>query len=136
MTDEELIKKFQIVEDNFNQALISNNVAKISNYISSDWVLLESQFGIITKDRFLQDIEKGDLSHTAMNKQVLRVKTYNDIAIVTARGMNIGFFNAEQFNAEHWVTNVYKKENENWMCIMSHETPVSCKNDKYQPPVI
>ncbi len=58
MTDEELIKKFQIVEDNFNQALISNNVAEISNYISSDWVLLESQFGIITKTGFYKLLKK------------------------------------------------------------------------------
>lgn len=127
MTDEQLIGKFQIVEDNFNQALISNNVAEISKYISSDWVLLESQFGIIPKDRFLHVIEQGDLSHTAMNKEVLRVKTYNDIAIVTARGMNTGFFNTERFNSEQWVTNIYKNENENWICIMTHETPVTCK---------
>ncbi len=127
MTDDQLIKQFQSVEDNFNQALTSNDIKEISNYISTDWVLLVPQFGIITKDRFLHVIDQGELSHTAMKKQVLRVKLYNDIAIVTARGMNIGFYKGESFNAEHWVTSVYKKENQNWICIMTHEAPVTCK---------
>ncbi len=127
MTDDQLIKQFQLVEDNFNQALTSNDIEEISNYISRDWVLLVPQSGIITKERFLYVIEQGELSHTAMKKQVLRAKLYNDIAIATARGMNIGFYKGEPFNAEHWVTNVYKKENENWICIMTHESPVTCK---------
>jgi len=124
MTDDQLIKQFQVVEDNFNQALTTNNVDKISKYVSEEWILLVPQFGIITKDRFLHVIEQGDLSHTAMNKQVLRVKLYNDIAIVTARGMNIGFLKDEPFNAEHWATNAYKKENENWICI--YDTRGTC----------
>ena len=126
MTDDQLIEQFQLVDNEFNQALITNNVEEISKYISADWILLEAQFGIITKDRFLHVIERGDLIHTAMNKKVLRVKAYNGIAIVTARGINNGFYKNEPFNSEQWVTNVYKNENENWVCIMSHETPVSC----------
>lgn len=127
MTDEQLAEQFQLIEDSFNQALTTNNAVEISKYISDDWVLLTGQFGITGKERFLQVIEDGSLSHTAMKKKVLRVKLYNQIAIVTARGMNTGFYNDERYNSEHWVTDVYKKENKNWICIMSHETPVSCK---------
>lgn len=127
MTDDELIKQFQLVEDNFNQALISNDAEEISKYISTDWILLEPQFGIITKDRFLYVIEQGDLSHTAMKKQVLRVKLYDDVAVVITRGMNIGFYKNNAFNSEQWVTNIYKKENENWICSMTQEAPVTCK---------
>lgn len=127
MTDDQLINQFQLVEDDFNQALTTNDIEEISKYISTDWVLLVPQFGMITKDRFLYVIKQDELSHTAMKKQVLRVKLYSDIAIVTARGMNIGFYKGESFNAEHWVTSVYKKENQNWICLMIHESPASCK---------
>jgi len=127
MTDDQLIAEFQTVEDNFNQALASNKIFEISKYISGDWVLLEPQYGIISKDRFLRVIELGELSHTEMRKKVLRVMLYNDIAIVITRGMNIGFLRDEPFNSEQWVTNIYKKENENWICIMTKEAPVACK---------
>ncbi len=66
MTDDQLIAQFQTVDDNFNEALASNNIEEISNYISADWVLVVPQYGIITKDRFLYVIEHGELSHTAM----------------------------------------------------------------------
>lgn len=54
--------------------------------------MVDTQFGIVTKERFLLVIQQGSLSHSAMNKEVLRVKLYNDMAIVTARGINKGRF--------------------------------------------
>ena len=127
MRDDQLITNFQTVEDNFNQALESNNTHSISKHISDDWILLEPQFGITSKEHFLNAIELGDLFHTTMKKKILRVQLYNDVAIVTARGMNIGYFKTNRFNSEQWVTNIYKKENDIWICIMTQEAPVTCK---------
>lgn len=128
MTDDQLITHFQKVEDNFNRALASNDISDISKYLSDDWVLLEPGHGLISKEQFLGAIELGELSHTTMIKKVLRAKLYNEVAIVTTRGMNIGFLKDQPFNSEQWVTNIYKKENEHWVCIMTKEAPVSCKN--------
>lgn len=128
MTDDQLIQQFQSVEDNFNQALATNKVDEIANFISNDWVLLEPEFGIISKERFLNIIQRGDLSHTEMRKKVLWVKLHNNIALVTARGLNIGFYKNNPFNLELWVTNIYKKEGKNWICIMTQEAPMVCKN--------
>lgn len=41
--------------------------------------------------------------------------------------MNIGFLRDEPFNSEQWITNVYKNENEIWICVMTQEAPVTCK---------
>ena len=43
MTEEQLKKQFQQIEDNFNVAVISNSVDVIKKYITSDWVLVDSQ---------------------------------------------------------------------------------------------
>ena len=58
MTDEQLIKEFQAVENAFNEAVISNSVEKISKCISSDWVLVDAQGGIIPRDRFFYVVEQ------------------------------------------------------------------------------
>ena len=121
-----LLEKFQAIEDSFNEAWTSNNIGLISKYISDDWVLLEPQFGIVSKERFLNIIQKKELSHSSMKKKVVQVKLFGDIAIVTARGFNKGFLRGETFDAEQWVTNIYKRENERWICIMTQEAPVSC----------
>ncbi|HVF98040.1 MAG TPA: nuclear transport factor 2 family protein [Flavisolibacter sp.] len=126
MATNQLLNQFQLIDDIFNQALTTNNVEEISRYISDDWVLVQSQFGIITKDKFLHAVKEGKLVHTGMKKKVHRVQLYNDIALVTACGLNSGHFKGEAFHSEHWATNVYRKEAESWVCILSHETPVSC----------
>ncbi len=63
MTEEQLKKQFQQIEDNFNAAVVSNSVEQIKNCITSDWVLVDSQGGIIPQEGFFNVLEKGLLSH-------------------------------------------------------------------------
>ena len=127
MTDTKFTHQFQVFEDYFNEILISNNAEQISPYLASDWVLLEPEFGIISKDQFINAIESGKLSHSSMKKEVVRVQIADNIALSTSRGRNVGMYQDKPFNSEHWVTNIYKKEGAHWICIMTQEAPVICK---------
>ena len=124
MTNEQLITEFQIVEDNFNKAVISNNLTEISKFISTDWVLVDAQGGIIPKERFYYVVEQGLLKHTTMTKEILRVKVYDNIALVTGRGKNTGTWQGEPMQADEWITDVYRKESDKWICVLTHLTPV------------
>jgi len=124
MTEEQLRKYFQQIEDNFNGAVISNKVDEIKKCITSDWVLVDSQGGIIPQEDFFNVLEQGLLSHSTMTKEVLRVKVYGDIAVVTGRGQNTGTWQGQLLEADEWITDIYKKENEQWLCVMTHLTPV------------
>lgn len=124
MTDLALNYKFQAIEDNFNKAVISNDIGEIRKCITSDWVLVDSQGGIIPQERFFSVLVQGLLSHSTMTKEVLRVKVYGGIAIVTGRGQNTGVWQGQAMEADEWVTDVYKKENGRWLCVLTHLTPV------------
>lgn len=124
MSEDELTEYFQQIEDNFNRAVISNRVDEIKKCISEDWVLVDAQGGIIPADRFLQVVEQGALSHSSMTKDVLRVKRYDDIALVTGRGQNTAIWRGQTIDADEWTTDVYKKVGENWLCVLTHLTPV------------
>lgn len=124
MTEEQLKMYFQQIEDNFNKAVITNSVEKIKKCITSDWVLVDSQGGIIPQERFFSVLEQGLLSHSTMTKEILRVKVYGDIALVTGRGQNTGTWQGQPMEADEWITDVYKKENEKWLCVLTHLTPV------------
>lgn len=124
MTEEQLKKQFQEIEDNFNFAIISNNMEEIRKCITGDWVLVDSQGGIIPQERFFSALEKGLLSHTTMTKEVLRVKVYGDIALVTGRGQNTGTWQGQPMDVDEWITDVYKRENDKWRCVLTHLTPV------------
>ena len=124
MNKEQLIKQFQQIEDMFNLAVISNNVLEIKNCITSDWVLVDAQGGVIPQEKFFSVLENGMLSHNSMTKEVLRVKIYGDIASVTGRGQNTGTWQGQAIEADEWITDVYKKENDKWLCVLTHLTPV------------
>lgn len=122
--DKQLIIEFQEVEDRFSQAVISNDVEQIKNHITADWVLVDTGGGIISQDRFFEVLEQGFLSHDTMNKQVLRVKKYGDMALVTSRGQNTGLWQGKPMEADEWITDVYKQESGRWLCVLTHLTPV------------
>lgn len=124
MTNAQLINHFQIIENNFNEAVISNRIDEIKKCITEDWILVDSQGGIITQERFFNVLEQGLLAHFTMTKEILRVKVYGEIAFVTGRGQNTGTWQGQSFEADEWVTDVYKKVNENWRCVLTHLTPV------------
>ena len=124
MTEEQLKKQFQEIEDNFNVAVISNSVDEIKKCITSDWVLVDSQGGIIPQEGFFSVLQSGQLSHSTMTKEILRVKVYGDIALVTGRGQNTGMRQGQPLEADEWITDVYKKENDKWLCVLTHLTPV------------
>ena len=124
MTAEQLINEFQQIEDKFNKAVISNRVDEIKRCVTEDWVLVDSQGGIIPQDNFFYVLEQGMLSHSTMTKQILRVKVYGDIALVTGRGQNTGIWQGQPLEADEWITDVYKKVNDNWLCVLTHLTPV------------
>ena len=52
MTEDQLKKQFQQIEDNFNKAATSNDVYEIKKCITNDWVLVDSQGGIIPQEVF------------------------------------------------------------------------------------
>lgn len=124
MTEEQLKKQFQQIEDNFNVAVLSNSVDEIKKYITSDWVLVDSQGGIIPQEGFFKVLEQGSLSHSTMTKEILRVKVYGDMALVTGRGQNTGTWQGQPLEADEWITDVYKKEKDQWFCVLTHLTPV------------
>ena len=70
MTDEVLFRELEAVEEAFNRAVVSNDVAEISACISEDWVLVTPEAGPVPRERFLQAVEQGILSHDSMSKEL------------------------------------------------------------------
>lgn len=124
MTVEQLKQKFQQIEDDFNKAIITNDISEIKKCITDDWVLVDSQGGIIPQEKFFTVLEQGLLSHSTMSKEVLRVKVYGDMALVTGRGQNTGTWQGQPMEADEWITDVYRNQEDKWLCVLTHLTPV------------
>ena len=115
------------VEDDFNRAMVSNDVLRISACVADDWVLITPEVGVMPGSRLLHVIESGELSHDTMTKDVGRVKVYGDVAVVTGRCRNTGHFRGQPISADEWVTDVYRKVDGRWLCVLTHLTPVAAR---------
>ncbi|MBG0792425.1 nuclear transport factor 2 family protein [Methylocystis sp. H62] len=123
--DETLFKELSAVEEAFNRAVISNDVAAISSCISEDWTLVTPEVGPVSRDGFLHAVGQGILSHDSMTKDILRVRVYGNVAVVTGRGRNTGIFKGAPISADEWITDVYVKTGDRWICTLTHLTPVA-----------
>jgi ketosteroid isomerase-like protein len=113
------------VGEAFNQAMVSNDVARIRACMADEWVLVTPEAGVVPRDRLLHVIEAGELSHDTMTKDVVRVRVYGDTAVVTSRGRNTGMFRGAPISADEWVTDVYQRIAGRWLCTLTHLTPVA-----------
>jgi ketosteroid isomerase-like protein len=124
-TSDILTAELTAVEESFNRAMVSNDVARIAACITDEWVLVTPETGIVPRSRILGVIQTGDLSHDTMTKDVRRVRLHGDVAIVTARGRNTGRYRGQPIAADEWVTDIYHRVSGQWLCVLTHLTPAA-----------
>ncbi|HZV39424.1 MAG TPA: nuclear transport factor 2 family protein [Pseudoxanthomonas sp.] len=111
------------LEDAFNQAMISNDVERISRCVTDDWILVTPEAGPVPRSRILDVIGSGRLSHATMTKVATHACVIGDIAWVTGRGQNTGTFNGQPMAADEYITDIYRKVDGAWRCMLTHLTP-------------
>ena len=109
--------------DAWDVAMVTNDVDEIGRFMSSDWVIVDTLGGITTRAQFLERIKNGELVHTRMDQDEIRVKTYGDTGIVIARGTSAGTFKGEEFNFYEWSQSVFIHLSERWLCVSTMLTP-------------
>ncbi len=119
------LARFTRLEDAFNAAMVSNDIAKIAACISDDWTLVTPEVGPVSRDHILAVIDRGDLVHDTMTKQIVRAEVYGDVAVVTGRGQNTGWFKGAPLEADEWITDIYHHRDGRWVCVLTHLTPVA-----------
>lgn len=110
------------LEDAFNKAMISNDVEQISRCVTDDWILVTPEAGPIPRSRILGVIGSGLLSHATMTKVPTHAHVTGDIAWVTGRGQNTGTFNGEPIEADEYITDIYRRVDGEWRCMLTHLT--------------
>ena len=123
MAEETEMDEFIAIENAFNDAMVSNDILRIAECISDDWVLVTPEVGPVSREGMLAAIGSGTLSHDSMVKQLVRAKVYGDIAVVTGRGQNTGEFRGEPISADEWITDIYRRIDGRWLCVLTHLTP-------------
>lgn len=114
---------FQALLDQWAEAIVANDAARIGSFAEPDWVIVGPEGGPGGRTQFLAVVESGDLTHSEMAFEVLEARVYSDVAVVLAHGTNKGSWQGTPFTADEWVTEIFIRRASGWRCAFSALTP-------------
>ena len=112
------------------EAIVSNDAEAIGSFMSDDWIMV-SNLGICDKTKFLSFVESGDLTHSAMDlAEVARIELYGDTAMSASRVTNTAHYQGKTFEQNEWTSDMFRKVDGEWKCVLTHITPVLEKGEE------
>ena len=115
---EELLK----LENEFARAVASNDADALDGLLADDWIIVDPDGSIIDKARFLGVIRSGALSHELMESTDLRVRRYENTAVVTGLTTTKGKFMGQDFASCERATDIFVKQTGCWQCVFTQLT--------------
>jgi len=115
-------KELLKLEHEFARAVVSNDVAALDGLLADDWIIIDPDGSIIDKARFLAVIKSGALSHELMESTDLRVRLYENTAVVTGLTTTKGKFMGQDFTSCERATDVFLKQAGSWQCVFTQLT--------------
>jgi ketosteroid isomerase-like protein len=116
--EEELLK----VEKGFVDAIAKNDLDAIERFVTDDWIIINADGGIIDRERFLEVIKSGTLTHEMMESDDMRVCVYGDSAVVSALTRSKGKFMGQEFTTHERSTDVFVRRDGRWRCVLTQLT--------------
>src|SRR4030095_229717 len=115
---EELLK----IEEEFAAAILKNDVENIGRLVADDWIIIDPNGEIVDRARFFEVIRPRSLTHEMMQSEDLRVRVYEDSAVVIAVTRTKGKFIGQEFSTRERGTDVFVKRDGRWQCVLTHLT--------------
>ncbi|WP_269635124.1 nuclear transport factor 2 family protein [Aerolutibacter daejeonensis] len=91
--------------------------------VTDDWILVTPEAGPIPGARVLGVIGSGMLTHATMTKVATHACVIGDVAWITGRGQNTGTFKGQPMAADEYITDIYRRVDGQWRCMLTHLTP-------------
>ena len=118
-------KQIEQIELDWNKAIEENDVDGMAKFMSDEWILFSGDGNVVTKQMFLELVEKGDLEHTEMAFEILDVKIFDHICIVMTKGTSSGNWKGQHFSNLEITSTVFIKQNEKWLAVQTMLAPVN-----------
>lgn len=105
----------------WDEAIVADDADAIATFAEPDWVLIGGT-GVITRDRFVEVVRTGLLTHHTMSHEIIDVRLFGDVAVVVSRVHNTGAFDGTEFTNDEWTTDVYVRRDGTWRCSVTQLT--------------
>ena len=113
-------------EREFFTALSGARVEDLDRIITDDFILIEVMGGSeITKPSLLAAMRSGQLTFGPIEPADVRVRTYQNTAVITGRTQMNGQFGATPFATESRYMHVYVEQEGRWRLVAAQGTQVT-----------
>lgn len=119
---EELIKQMEL---RWNKSIEANDTSEMGDYMHEDWVIFSGDGNITTRRTFLQLVDSGELVHTKMDFEILRVKVVDNTGLVMQRGTSAGTWQGKPFENYEIASTVFIRKNNTWLALQTMLAPAN-----------
>ena len=104
----------------WDRAMVANDPDAIGSFMSDDWAIVGPDGSVGGKERFLELVRSGDLTHDVMETHEPDIRLYGDVAVVISRGVSGGAYRGEPFHLVERVSAVFIRREDHWSCVLTH----------------
>src|SRR5262245_49325640 len=113
------------VAHEWDRAMVENDPEKIGQYMADDWTIIGSDGRVGGKEKFLELVKSGELSHDVMESHDMDVRVYGDTALVIARGISGGKYRGQPFYLVERTSCVFVRQEGTWRCVSTHLSQIA-----------
>src|SRR6266699_1782738 len=114
--------------DAWAAAELSGDAAFLESTLSDDFIGIGPLGFMLTKQEWLARHQSGDLKYEAFNMDEIKVRVYNDAAVLTGRQVQNGAYRGNSIQAQFRTTLVFVKQQGQWRLASLHLSTIG------QPP--
>ena len=104
----------------WDRAMVANDPEAIGSFMDDDWAIVGPDGSVGGKERFLEIVRSGDLTHDVMETHEPEIRLYGNVAVVISRGVSGGAYRGEPFHLVERVSAVFMRREDHWSCVLTH----------------
>lgn len=113
----EIHKQIEALEQQWRNALVTNNVAQMDHLLADDYIGITSNGTVETKTQALDQRRAGTVRITKLDLTDTHVRVYGDTAVVTSLADLEGTNGASNIGGEYRYTRVYARRLGQWKIV-------------------
>jgi uncharacterized protein (TIGR02246 family) len=106
------------------RAMVENDLEKLAALLADDLVYVHSDGNVESKPEFLQRLRTGSLRYRSIQPADVRVRTYDNVAVVTGRSQMAATGGGSDREFEVRYTAVYTASADRWQLVSWQSTRI------------
>ncbi len=112
-----LHKEIEALEQQWRQAILTNNVAEMNNLLSDDYIGITSNGAVENKAQALAQRRASTVTITKLDLSDIHIRVYGDTAVVTSVADLAGTNGDSDISGKYRYTRVYARRRGSWKIV-------------------